>query len=122
MMHQRHYMRVYWSGAAIALIADVDLRRRSGGSVSLDTVFEQLSRCCLPSRRRWGARELMAKMDEIAGYRTFVPLYERYAMRPLFPDLEESYRHLGLEVNARALKFSDDVAPRSLRADIMRGR
>jgi hypothetical protein len=121
MMRERQYMRVYWSGAAIALIGDVDLRRRSRGAVSLDTVFEELSRCCLPSRRRWQARELMARMDEIAGYAVFVPLYERYVMRPVFPDLEETYRRLGLDGDAASLDPSGDAAAGLLRARIMHG-
>ena len=41
------FMRVYWEGAAIMLLADQRLRERSGGRQSLDTVLEQLRRCCL---------------------------------------------------------------------------
>jgi len=40
-------MKVYWSGAAIALLADIELRQRSGGTESLDTVLGQLQSCCL---------------------------------------------------------------------------
>ena len=119
MMRERQYMRVYWSGAAIALIGDVTLRQRSAGAVSLDTVFKDLSRCCLPSRRRWRARELMAKLDEIAGFEVFIPLYERYVVRPVFPELKATYRRLGLSENSYALVISDDPAARSLRAEIM---
>lgn len=121
MMRQRQYMRVYWSGAAIALMGDVSLRRRSGGAESLDTVFEELSRCCLPSRRRWPARDLMAKMDAIAGFEVFMPLYERYVARPVFPDLEETYRLLGLDGDAASLEFSNEPTALTLRAAIMRG-
>ena len=119
MMGQGQYMRVYWSGAAIALISDVELRRRSGGATSLDTVFEELSRCCLPSERRWTASELMTKMDRIAGYDVFMPLYRRYVMEPMFPDLEETYRRLGLSTNPEGLELSVETNAASLRADIM---
>ncbi|TDJ61692.1 MAG: hypothetical protein E2O36_05965 [Proteobacteria bacterium] len=119
MMRQRQYMRVYWSGAAINLIGDVKLRRRSHGAISLDTVFEAISRCCMVSRRRWPARELMAKIDEIAGFDVFIPLYERYVIQPEFPDLDETYRHLGLIRVGGSLEFSDDPAAVQLRAAIM---
>ena len=119
MMGQGQYMRVYWSGAAITLISDVELRRRSGGATSLDTVFEELSRCCLPSERRWTASELMTKMDRIAGYDVFMPFYRRYVMEPMFPDLEETYRRLGLSNTLEGLELSDEINAASLRADIM---
>jgi len=119
MMREHQYMRVYWSGAAIALIGDLTLRQRSAGAVSLDTVFKELSRCCLPSRRRWRARDLMAKLDEIAGFEVFIPLYERYVVQPVFPELKATYRRLGLSENSSALVISDDPAARSLRAEIM---
>lgn len=119
MMRQRQYMRVYWSGAAINLIGDVKLRRRSHGIISLDTVFDAMSRCCMVSRRRWPARELMAKIDEIAGFEVFIPLYERYVIQPVFPDLDETYRHLGLKRVGGSLEFSDDPAAIQLRAAIM---
>lgn len=121
LMRKRQYMRVYWSGAAIALIGDVNLRRRSQGAMSLDLVFDEIARCCLPSTRRWPARELLAKMDAIAGFEVFLPLYDRYVLQPTFPDLEETYRALGLRAQPRQLEFSGEKTARSLRTAIMRG-
>lgn len=119
MMREYQYMRVYWSGAAIVLIGDVELRHRSDAVMSLDTVLAELSRCCLPSEYQWSARQLMAKMDEISGYEIFMPLYERYVMQPKFPDLKETYCRLGLKSNTDGLQFSDDVGVTELRNDIM---
>ena len=39
-------MKVYWSGAALALMADVQLRERSNGEESLDDVLDRLQACC----------------------------------------------------------------------------
>ena len=52
-------MKIYWSGAAIALLADVELRRRSNGAESLDMVLDRLAQCCLPSDRAWSGPELI---------------------------------------------------------------
>ena len=119
MMREYQYMRVYWSGAAIALIGDVELRHRSGGGKSLDTVLDELSRCCLPSEYQWSAAQLIEKMDEVAGHDVFVPLYERYVMQPQFPDLKETYRRLGLESNGQGVQFSTDFDGAELRKGIM---
>ena len=95
-MHARQYMRVYWSGAAIALIADVELRQRTHGAMSLDRVLDELAQCCLPTQDRWRPSALMEKMDAIAGTGTFMRLYEMYVERPVFPDVDRVLDVLGL--------------------------
>ncbi len=82
-------MKIYWSGAALALIADVELRRRSGGKETLDTALDRLQACCLPSRRTWTARKLFAKLDELVATPLFVDLYDRHADAAGFPDFDE---------------------------------
>lgn len=80
--------KIYWSGAALALLADLRLRERSGGRQSLDVVLGRFQACCLPSRRRWSGVELFEKLDELAGEPVFMPLYRRYADQPGFPDVD----------------------------------
>lgn len=65
----------YLSGAALALRADLELRRRGS---SLDEVLKQLAICCLPARRSWSDMELASKLDELAGMALVVPLVMAY--------------------------------------------
>jgi hypothetical protein len=81
-------MKIYWSGAALALMADVELRRRSNGVESLDLVLDRLQACCLPSRRTWSGRDLFEQLDTLLDEPLFVDLYERYADRRGFPDFQ----------------------------------
>jgi hypothetical protein len=85
---RRARYKIYWSGAAIALLADVGLRERSGGSESLDVVLDRFQRCCLPSQRRWSGPELFAKFDSLIETPLFMPLYRQYADTAGFPDFE----------------------------------
>ncbi len=89
-------MKVYWSGAALALIADVELRRRSGGTESLDTVLGALAGCCLPSDRTWTGPELFRTLDALLDAPLFVPLYRRHADSAGFPDVEALLDALGV--------------------------
>lgn len=89
-------MKIYWSGAALALMADIELRRTSGGVLSLDVALDRLQACCLPSRRAWSGRELFERLDSLAGSDVFVELYERYADAPGFPDYERYLDDPGL--------------------------
>lgn len=82
--------KIYWSGAAIALLADLKLRERSGGAESLDIVLERFQRCCLSLHRRWSGRELFEQFDRLVGDPVFVPLYRRYADAPGFPDVKDA--------------------------------
>ena len=87
---RRARYKIYWSGAAIALLADVGLRERSGGAESLDVVLDRFQRCCLPSQRRWSGPELFAKFDSLIETPMFMPLYRQHADAAGFPDIESA--------------------------------
>lgn len=91
-------MKVYWSGAALALMADVQLRRQSGGRESLDTVLGQLQACCLPSAYSWSGIELFRKLDEFVDAPLFAALYRQYADAASFPDARPLLSDLGISL------------------------
>ena len=81
-------MKIYWSGAALFLLADVQLRERSGGEESLDTVLGRLRNCCLPTRERWTATRLFQQLDALLDEPVFMPLYREHADSAGFPDVQ----------------------------------
>jgi hypothetical protein len=98
-------MKIYWSGAAIALMADVALRERSRGATTLDEVMGRLQDCCLPSARTWTGPELFETLDMLAaGAPVFMPLYKRYADTAGFPDTRPLFNRLGLVETGDGLK------------------
>ncbi len=100
-------MKIYWSGAALAMMADVELRRRSNNEESLDTVLERLARCCLPSKRRWTGTELFEKLDGLIDEPLFMPLYRRYADTPGFPDTSPLLAELGVDTSGNQVELRD---------------
>jgi hypothetical protein len=102
---QNGRMKIYWSGAAIALMADVALRERSGGAMTLDDVMERLQFCCLPSDRTWSGTELFETLDVLAGMPVFMPLYRRYADTAGFPDTRPVFERLGLAVSSNKVSI-----------------
>jgi hypothetical protein len=113
-------MKVYWSGAAIALMADVTLRERSGGDESLDSVLGRFQECCLPSRDVWTGPEFFAKLDSLATEPVFMPLYYRYADTAGFPDTSELFERLGLRVNNDEVSIRRKAELQEIRKDILR--
>jgi len=111
-------MKVYWSGASIALMADVALRERSGGAQTLDDVLRDLQTCCLPSRHAWSGPELFAKLDELAGEDVFMPLYRRYADTIGFPDPMPVFERLGLRVEDGRVRLQRSASLLHIRNDI----
>lgn len=98
-------MKVYWSGAALALMADVELRKLSGGKESLDTVTQQLRYCCLPSRKIYSDREFFSELDTLTEHKIFAKLYDEYAHSSGFPDWTGVFDLLGIEVNNARVKL-----------------
>lgn len=112
-------MKIYWSGVSLALMADVELRRRSDSAESLDTVLGRLQQCCLPSNRSWSGPELFAKLDTLVDDPLFMDLYRRYADTPGFPDANPLLEELGVGYAGDALKFSDNSALAWIRRDLV---
>jgi hypothetical protein len=119
MLVHRQFMRVYWSGAAIALLADVELRLRSQGRHTLTSVLAKFATCCLPVARPWTAREFMQKLDQISGFPILVPLLEQSLDDVKFPDLTPAYAVLGLRAQDGKLDFASGHAEQRLREAIM---
>lgn len=113
-------MKIYWSGAILALMADVELRERSGGSESLDVVLDRLQRCCLPAPERWTGTQLLAKLDSLVDEPVFMPLYRRYADAPGFPDTDPLFQRLGIVVEDGRVKLRDDAELADIRIAITR--
>ena len=119
MRSERAFMRVYWSGAAFVLLADLGLRAQSGGRQSLDTALAELKRCCLPMDRYWTGDELLRKLDAITGTTLFTELAAGIVDSKDFPDVSDAFADLGLGIEYGALRFDDDPAHVALRDAIM---
>lgn len=120
MMRDRAFMRVYWSGAAVALLADVELRKLSDGQQSLDTALEALHACCLPADRSWSARELMQTLDRLTGTSVFMDLYREHVDSDEFPNLKTVYAELGLKpVSATRVDLETQASGAAIRSAIM---
>ncbi len=100
-------MRMYWSGAAIALLADIELRARGS---SLDAVLGRLHACCLPSSRSYSARALVDELDRLGGDGTFERLRARWAPAHEFPRVDTVLADLGIARHGTQLQL-DDAAP-----------
>jgi len=108
-------MKVYWSGAALALLADVELRRRSDGEQTLDDILGEFQQCCLPSRRTWSGVELFSKFDSFLQQPLFMDLYRQHADTAGFPAVQSLLQELGVFHDGNGVRLSDSAELAQLR-------
>jgi len=114
-------MRVYWSGAALMLLADTQLRAGSGGRQSLDTALQSLSRCCMENGRTWRAKEMFAQLDKLTGTAIFSSLFKQHVHAERFPDMRSTWEHLGINTKHNRVSLTEDAPLTKVRTSIMRG-
>jgi hypothetical protein len=106
-------MKIYWSGAALALLADVELRRRSNGEQTLDAVLGKFQECCLPSQRTWTGTELFTRFDSFLDQPLFMDLYRQHADTAGFPAVRPVLQDLGVIRTGDEVRLIDtaEMAP-----------
>jgi hypothetical protein len=112
-------MRVYWGGAAIWFLADVELRRRSNGQQTVDTVLDQLHDCCMDPGKLWRAKDLMRTMDQLSNDTVFSELYDRYAHSSRFPAVEPTLAALGVDTRRSSVRLRNHADEVHIRSAIM---
>jgi hypothetical protein len=96
MAYAANYQTVYWAGAAIALMADVELRRRTQGRASLDSALAAIADQPEFMQAPASADSLIDALDRTSGESAFRDVAARYLNGRELPDLSELYRELGL--------------------------
>lgn len=121
-MHETHaYQRVYWAGAALSLLADIELRKR-GVEGGLDGPLRELGRCCAQSEEAWSAERFAAFVDEKTGQSVVRPLFERYLDRAEFPDTTEVLAALGVKEAGQEMMLAADAPQAGVRIAMMAPR
>ena len=117
----RSTMRVYWSGAAMMLQADIQLRETSGGRQSLDTALQSLSYCCMENGRTWRAKDMFSKLDTLTGTKIFSALYDKHVHAEGFPNMRLTWEHLGINTRHNQISLTADAPLADVRTSIMKG-
>jgi len=110
-------MRIYWSGAAYFLKADIRLRKESKGKIALNDVLLKLSNCCLKGEKVWSGGALASKLDELSNTTTFSILYKNMAYSYEFPKFNKEFELLGFQVAENSIelgKFDENSLSKSI--------
>ncbi|NVJ51598.1 MAG: hypothetical protein HWE11_14505 [Gammaproteobacteria bacterium] len=71
----RHYKRVYWSGAAFWLMVDLELRQQETG---LPQLIQQFNQCCRNHRAVWRGEQLTFALDQLIKHPFIAKRFREY--------------------------------------------
>lgn len=104
--------RTYWGGAIFCLLADVEIRQRTGNQRSLDDALRAINRAGGSVARRWPLSRAIELGDEATGTTALRDLYQRLAPRPAPVDLGALWASLGVVDRGGRVTF-DESAPQA---------
>ncbi len=106
----RDWGRTYWGGALFWLLADLDIRERTGNRRGLEHALRGIVAAGRTIESRWPIEKALAEGDRAVGLRVLVPLDDRMGPAPMPTDLDALWKRLGVVQGAGGVSF-DDRAP-----------
>ncbi len=102
--------RTYWGGAIFCLLADVEMRKRSGNSLGLQDAMRGVVAAGGTHDNSWPIERFIGVGDKAVGMSVLADLYAKMGTQAYAPDLAAQWRDLGVIDTPDGAHF-DDSAP-----------
>jgi hypothetical protein len=102
--------RKYWGGAMFCLLADVDIRKRTGNRLGLQDAMRGVLAAGGNHEKDWSIDRVLSTADKAVGVDVLTHLHDEMGPKPVTPDLAALWRDLGLKMQGETIEF-DDTAP-----------
>jgi hypothetical protein len=112
---------IYWGGAIVALLADVEIRRRSGGKQGLEHGLLALLDNDGHASEVWGLDDAVGVVDRAIGAPVLSDLVAKYASRGHPLELDRLFADLGVRRTPVGVKLDDSAPLAEVRRAIVRG-
>jgi hypothetical protein len=100
----------YWGGALFWLMADVEIRERTGNRRGVADALAGIAEAGGNATVHWKIARLLAIADGAIGLPVLGALYKKMGPRPMPTDLQAYWQRLGVIERAQGVSF-DDTAP-----------
>jgi hypothetical protein len=110
--HTHTWGRTYWGGALFCLLADVEIRSRTGGARGLVDALRGILAAGGNDQVDWSIERAFREADKAVGVPVLEELYKRMKDAPVAPDLPAMWRSLGVKLHDGKLAL-DESAPRA---------
>ena len=102
--------RRYWGGAMFCLLADLEIRKRTGNRFGLQDAMRGVIAAGGNHEQDWSIERILSTADKAVGVDVLTRLHNEMGSKPVTPDLAALWRDLGLKSQGDHLEF-DDTAP-----------
>jgi hypothetical protein len=116
--HTHTWGRTYWGGALFCLIADVEIRRRTGNKRGLQDALRAIVAAGGTIDHEWPLDKALAIGDQATGTHVLTEQYAKWKDTPVTVDLEKLWTDLGIRRKSDAVEFLDDAPLAKIRVAI----
>ena len=111
--------RTYWGGALFWLLADVEIRERTGNRFGLEHALRAVVAQGGSIAQRWPLRRALEVGDRAVGTKVLEELYAKMGSAPTEVDLGALFRRLGVALRGAAVEFDDTAALAPIRRAVI---
>ncbi len=117
--HTRTWGRTYWGGAIFCLLADVEIRRRSGNRAGLQQALRAIVEAGGNITRDGGVDDLLAIGDRATGGTALADLYRQVKDVPYRADLDGLWARLGVKLHEGRVELNEAAPLAAIRRAIV---
>jgi hypothetical protein len=118
----RSWGATYWGGALFCLLADVEIRERTGNRKSLDDALRGILHAGGNVTVNWSLDRAFAEGDKATGVPVLTELHARMGSKPVDVDLPALWKRLGISVEKSGIVYDDTAPLAAIRRSIATGR
>lgn len=109
---------LYWGGALYWLLADIEIRERTGQTKSLEDALRGILAAGGGMAVHWPLERVLGEGDRATGTPVLKDLYLRLGAGPASVDLEDLWERLGVHLEGGTIRFDEDAPQAYLRRSI----
>jgi hypothetical protein len=102
--------RTYWGGALFYLLADIEIRKRTGNRKGLTDALRAVNGAGGSIEMHWPLDQVIEIGDKATGSGVLSELYRQMALKPIIVDLQDLWKQLGV-IRAGNMVTFDSQAP-----------
>jgi hypothetical protein len=103
------WARVYWGGATFCLMADLEIRRRTGNRLGLEDALRGILASGGSVAHIWDFERLLETADASVGVPALVPMHRAMERGAWTVDVASLFRDLGVVVDGTRVSFVNDA-------------
>jgi hypothetical protein len=110
--------RTYWGGAIFYLMADVEIRKRTGNKLGLQQAMRGVVAAGGTHDQDWTIEKILKTADAATGTDVMSTIHRNMGSKPYDPDLPKLWNELGINDKNGIISFNDQAPLASIRRAI----